>query len=56
MDYKESVLQALYLWQHSNLDFEDCLSVEHTRRLALEGIYSYDRDFDRISDIRRLEP
>ena len=56
IDHKGSVLRALDLWEDSNLDFEDCLSVEHIRRADLAGIYSYDPDFDRISDIRRLEP
>lgn len=56
VEHKDSVLRALELWQESKLDFEDCLSVQHLRRLALDGIYSYDRDFDRIPDIRRLEP
>jgi predicted nucleic acid-binding protein len=56
MDYKDSVLRALEFWQESKLDFEDCLAIQHARRLALDGIYSYDRDFDRIPDIRRLEP
>ncbi len=56
MDYKDSVLRALEYWHESNLDFEDCLSVQRVRRLALDGIYSYDCDFDRIPGIRRLEP
>jgi predicted nucleic acid-binding protein len=56
VDHKESVLQALDTWGNSRLDFEDCLSVEHVRRAELDGIYSYDRDFDRIPGIRRLEP
>ena len=56
MEHKESVLRALEHWHESKLDFEDCLAVQHVRRLALDGIYSYDRDFDRIPDIRRLEP
>jgi len=56
IDHKESVLRALDLWQDANLDFADCLSVEHVRRADLAGIYSYDRDFDRVPDIRRLEP
>jgi predicted nucleic acid-binding protein len=56
MDAKESVLRALEYWHESNLDFEDCLSAQHVRRLALDGIYSYDRDFDRIPGVRRLEP
>ncbi len=56
VDHKQSVLQALDLWQDSRLDFADCLSVEHVLRADLDGIYSYDRDFDRVSGIRRLEP
>lgn len=56
VEHKESVLRALDLWEGSNLDFEDCLSVEHIRRAELDGIYSYDRDFDRVPGVRRLEP
>jgi uncharacterized protein len=56
VDHKGAVLRALDIWEGSNLDFEDCLSVEHVRRADLAGIYSYDRDFDRVPDIRRLEP
>jgi predicted nucleic acid-binding protein len=56
IDYKESVFQAIDLWGSSNLDFEDCLSVEHVRRAGLDGIYSYDRDFDRVPGVPRLEP
>jgi predicted nucleic acid-binding protein len=56
VEHKASILQALELWKDSNLDFTDCLSVEHVRRASLDGIYSYDRDFDRVPGIRRLEP
>ena len=56
IDHKEFVLRALDLWKDLNLDFADCLSIEHVRRDSLAGIYSYDRDFDRIPGIRRLEP
>lgn len=56
MDHKATVLRALDLWQGSDLDFEDCLSVGHVRRAGLDGLYSYDRDFDRIPGVRRLEP
>jgi len=56
IDHKRSILNALGLYAGSNLDFEDCLSVEHVRRAGLAGIYSYDRGFDRIAPVRRLEP
>ncbi|MBI3962347.1 MAG: PIN domain-containing protein [Deinococcus sp.] len=56
IDHKRSVLNALDLYAKSNLDFEDCLSVEHVRRAGLPGIYSYDRGLDRIASVKRLEP
>lgn len=56
LDHKASVLNALDRWERTRLDFEDCLAVEHILRMDLDGIYSYDRDLDRIAGIRRLEP
>lgn len=56
VDNKAVVLTALDVWEDSNLDFADCLAVARFRHANLDGIYSYDRDFDRIPDIRRLEP
>jgi len=49
-------MAALDLWEGTRLDFEDCLSVEHVRRQRLNGTSSDDRDFDRVRDLRRLEP
>ena len=49
-------LTALDLWGDSNLDFADCLAASRVQHANLECIYSYDRDFDRIPGIRRLEP
>lgn len=59
IDHKGSVVRALIRWRDSRLDFEDCLSIEHVRRQDLDGISSYDRDFDRIPGLRgwsRSEP
>ncbi len=56
MDEKATILRALDLWEEVNLDFADCLAIEHMRRLDLDAIYSYDRGLDRLPGIRRLEP
>ena len=56
IDRKGAVLTALDLWGDSNLDFADCLAASRVQHANLDGIYSYDRDFDRIPGIRRLEP
>jgi predicted nucleic acid-binding protein len=56
LEHKRSVLRALDRYGATNMDFEDCLTVEHVIRGRLAGLYSYDRDFDRVASIRRLEP
>lgn len=57
LTHKRVVQRAMERYSESpRLDFEDALSVEHMHRLGLQEIVSYDRDFDRVSDIIRQEP
>ena len=49
-------LRALDLYVKHPLDFEDCLSLAHMEQNQIQQIYSYDRGFDRIPAIQRLEP
>lgn len=45
-----------YLDEHPFLDFGDALSVAEMVGLGIEEIISYDRDFDRVPRIKRVEP
>lgn len=57
LEHKGTVLRALDLYaSHSRLDFEDALIVAHMERQGLHELISYDRDFDRIPGIVRIEP
>ena len=50
-------LRALDLFASSRfLDFEDTLAVAHMERQGMTEIVSYDRDFDRVPGLQRLEP
>lgn len=54
---KNVCLGALDLYGASPfLDFEDALAVAHMERQGLTEIVSYDRDFDRVAGIQRVEP
>jgi predicted nucleic acid-binding protein len=53
---RQTYLQALDLYATYNLDFEDTLIIAHMVRQQMTDLYSYDQDFDRISDIIRHEP
>jgi predicted nucleic acid-binding protein len=55
--YKRACLRAFDLFgAHPFLDFEDALAVAHMERLGISEIVSYDRDFDRVSGVKRVEP
>lgn len=54
--YRRVFLRALELYVRHNVDFEDCLTAAHMERQNITDIYSYDKDFDAISGIERLEP
>lgn len=56
MQRKDLVWDALYLFVRSGLDFSDALIAAEMSVMGLEEIYTYDRDFDRLAEIRRREP
>jgi predicted nucleic acid-binding protein len=41
---------------HHRVDFIDAYHVATMERAGVKGIYSYDRDFDRVEGIERLTP
>jgi predicted nucleic acid-binding protein len=54
---KAVVLRALDVYEaHSRLDYEDALSVAHMESVGIDEIVSYDRGFDRVEGIKRVEP
>lgn len=54
---RELCLRALELYEHfPDLDYEDALAVAHMEQQELDGIVSYDRDFDAVLHVQRFEP
>ncbi len=49
-------LRALDLYAISRLDFEDALIVAHMEYQNISEVYRYDRGFDQIAGVTRLEP
>lgn len=52
---KGSYLRALDLYASTNLDFVDALIVAHMERAKISTLLSFDRDFDRLPNVTRLE-
>ena len=53
---KTIFLEALSLFAEKNISFTDAYIAVQMKRANQNEIYSYDRDFDRIEQIKRLEP
>lgn len=54
---KRTVLRALDVYAaYPFLDFEDALSVAHMESAGISEIVSYDRGFDRVAGVSRVEP
>ncbi len=49
-------LHALDLYAEYPIDFEDALTVAQMSHARIRTLYSYDRGFDRTTQIRRIEP
>lgn len=56
LNQKDAVLEALDLYGRTNLHFVDCLCIAHAKRLDGGRVYSYDRGFDRVTEVTRVEP
>lgn len=56
MTNKQTCLEALEIFAvYPQLDFADALAIASMRRRGMTEVYSFDRDFDRIQGVNRLE-
>jgi len=53
---KATVIYAVLLFAELGIDFSDALIAAEMLRSGREEIYTYDRDFDRVPGLRRVEP
>ncbi len=56
LDNKDVFREALGLYASGRLSFADAYNASLMRKKGLGEIYSYDRDFDRLEGIRRVQP
>lgn len=56
LPHRSVFLRALELYVRHTVDFEDCLTAAHMEQQKITEIYSYDKDFDAITGLKRLEP
>lgn len=50
------LVKAIDLYREKNIDFIDVYNYSFMKSNGIDGIYSFDRDFDKLPDIERQEP
>jgi predicted nucleic-acid-binding protein len=53
---REIIISALSIYVEKNIDFIDAFNAMMLKRDKRDEIYSYDKHFDRIDWIKRIEP
>lgn len=56
LTHRKVYLRALDLYATYPIDFEDAVVVAQMERQGIAELYSYDRDFERIPGVTRVEP
>jgi predicted nucleic-acid-binding protein len=50
------LIEAVNLYREKNINFIDAYNYFFMRANGIDKIYSFDGDFDKLTDIKRLEP
>lgn len=53
---KDIIADALVIYSRKNIDYIDAYNAVFMKYHGVDEILSYDRDFDRIEDVKRVEP
>lgn len=53
---KEIIISALAAYEEKNIDFIDAYNAFTIKIYAIKELYSYDKHFDRINELIRIEP
>ncbi|OQA47016.1 MAG: tRNA(fMet)-specific endonuclease VapC [Chloroflexi bacterium ADurb.Bin325] len=56
VEVENSILSALALYGSKGIDFVDALLATHMQHAGVRYVFSFDRHFDRITGLERLEP
>ena len=53
---RDGLIVAVEMFENKNIDFIDAYIASWLKQQKVKKIYSYDKDYDRIEGLRRIEP
>lgn len=56
VENKDLIQESLIIWQQKNIGFIDAYNYIWSQKHGIKSIYSFDKHFDQLPNIRRIEP
>ena len=56
VENKELIIESLLIWQEKNIGFIDAYNYLWSQKHEIKSLYSFDKHFDDLPNIKRLEP
>jgi len=56
VEHKDIFIESLVIWQEKNIDFNDAFNYAWAKKKKAEAIYSFDKHFDRLPNLKRIIP
>lgn len=53
---KSLLIRSIYFYRNFTISFIDAYFAAYSEQEKLEGIYSFDKDLDKIKEVKRFEP
>ena len=50
------IIEAINFYRDKNINFIDAYNISYMQAYGIKEVYSFDKDFDKIEDIKRIEP
>ena len=50
------IIEAVNFYRDKNINFIDAYNISYMQAYGIKEIYSFDKDFDKLEDIKRIEP
>jgi predicted nucleic-acid-binding protein len=50
------IIEAINFYRDKNINFIDAYNFSYMKYYGINRIYSFDKDFDKLKDIKRIEP
>ena len=53
---RSTIIEAVNFYRDKNINFIDAYNISYMQAYGIKEVYSFDKDFDKLENIKRIEP